>query len=73
MDTNTGFVRKPDLDNKDHDFSKWLRSHGWDYDYKNVSANTCAFYSNSGVEIARAIYDNVNITFSVLVAEIANG
>lgn len=61
------FIRKPDLDNNDHDFSKWLMEHGWDYSYKSIAANEIEFGSRSGVVIARAVYDNTKLKFTVYV------
>lgn len=62
------FIRAEQLDNHCHTFAAWLRENDWKNDYKSVGVLTNEFYSSTGKAIARAVYDNKNDTFKVLIA-----
>lgn len=56
-------TRCQELDNKDHDFAKYLRKNGWIETDKIKNCNR--FYAKNSVLIAMVIYDNTACTYEV--------
>ena len=56
-------VRREDLDNKDHKFSKFLSDNGWEGEYDKLG-NSNKYFANGKV-IAVAFFNNSEISYTV--------
>lgn len=60
------FVFSDELSNRDHELSRWLRSRGHKWTYR-ISSQRVDYFSERGLWLAFAVYDNKNGTYKVFV------